>query len=443
MMCDPSEDRWPSALLAALLLVVASCGRPASAAAPDKLHGAAPAAEQQKALTKLITHDATRPPPGIDVEAWAALVPDDNEPTQTRIELGRKLYFEPRLSADGTVSCSTCHDVTRSFTDRRPVSEGIRDQLGHRNAPTTMNAALLQTQFWDARARTLEDQAKLPILNPVEMGMPDEKAAVAAISGDPEYQRMFEAAYGRPVNYEDLGRAIASFERTLIFLDAPFDRFAAGDAAAISESARRGWVLYNGKARCVTCHPLNGSNPLGSDNRFHNVGVSARHQNFEALAIKALAELARDPSLKNIETLAVATELSELGRFLVSKNYSDIGGFRTPQVRNIGITGPYMHDGSMQTLWDVMDHYNKGGEPNPYLDGGIEPLALSESEINDVVAFMFTLTDVRFAEANKAEEKRQRQHAEKTRPFRNDALAQRREISFTATKTSQPSQPTK
>jgi cytochrome c peroxidase len=434
MIHNPRDHLWPHGSVAGLLLLVAACSQQASAAGKDDLHGAAPVAEQQKQLSALITHDTSKPPPGIDPLIWAALVPDDNKPTAARIELGRKLYFDARLSADGTVSCSTCHDVTRSFTDRRPVSEGIREQLGQRNSPTTMNAALLQTQFWDARARTLEDQAKLPILNPVEMGMPDEKAAVAAIAGDPEYQRMFEAAYGRPVNYQDIGRAIASFERTLIFLDSPFDRFLAGDTKAISDSARRGWVLYNGKARCVTCHPVNASSPLGSDNRFHNIGVSARHQNFEGLAFKALAALEKDPSLENIEKLALGTELSELGRFLVSRNYSDIGGFRTPQIRNIGITAPYMHDGSMQTLWDVMDHYNKGGEPNLYLDGGIEPLALSEGELADVIAFLFTLTDVRFASTGQAEEKRQRQHAEKARPFRNDALAQRRDISFKASK---------
>jgi cytochrome c peroxidase len=434
MIHNPRDHGWPHGSIAGLLLLVAACSQQASAADKNNLHGAAPVAEQQKQLSALITHDTSKPPRGIDPLIWAALVPGDNKLTPARTELGRKLYFDARLSADGTVSCSTCHDVTRSFTDRRPVSEGIREQLGQRNAPTTMNAALMQTQFWDARARTLEDQAKLPILNPVEMGMPDEKAAVAAIAGDPEYKRMFEAAYGRPVNYDDIGRAIASFERTLIFLDSPFDRFLAGDSKAISEPAKRGWVLYNGKARCVTCHPVNASSPLGSDNRFHNIGVSARHQNFEGLAFKALAALEKDPSLENIEKLALGTELSELGRFLVSRNYSDIGGFRTPQIRNIGITAPYMHDGSMQTLWDVMDHYNKGGEPNLYLDGGIEPLALSEGEIEDVIAFMFTLTDVRLARTGEAEEKRQRAHAAKARPFRNDALAQRRDISFKASK---------
>jgi len=198
--------------------------------------------------------------------------------------LGKKLYFDKSLSADGTLSCATCHDVTRGFTDQLAVSEGIKDQLGRRNAPTTLNVALLQTVFLDGRSPTLEHQAKLPIVNPIEMGMPDGQAAVDAIKDDAEYQAAFEKTYGREVNYEDIGRAIAAFERTLVFVDSPFQRFLNGDEGAISSEAKKGWELYNEKGRCVTCHPLNPSNPLGTDNRFHNVGVSARHQDFEALA---------------------------------------------------------------------------------------------------------------------------------------------------------------
>src|SRR5262249_27498848 len=156
----------------------------------------------------------------------------------------------------------------------------------------------------------------------------------------------------------------------------PFDHFLAGQTDAISPDAQAGWVLFNGKARCVSCHPLNRSNPIGSDNRFHNIGVSARHQDFEKLAGQALATLAKDNGIQAVDELALSTDMSELGRFLISKNRSDIGGFRTLQLRNVGITAPYMHEGSMQTLWDVMDHYNKGGESNPFLDGGIQPLAL-------------------------------------------------------------------
>ena len=237
--------------------------------------------------------DPLAPPRQVDAQVWAASVPADNALTPERIALGKRLYFETALSRDGTVACATCHDVTRSFTDRRPVSEGVGGKLGRRNAPTTMNAALLHSQFLDGRAATLEDQAGQPILNSVEMAMPNEAAAVAALEKK-GYGPDFQKAYGRKLNYRDLERAIAAFERTLIFLDAPFDRFLAGDARAISDDARAGWALFNGKGRCATCHPINLSNPLGTDGRAHNIGVSARHQDFEQLAVKALAALRKD-----------------------------------------------------------------------------------------------------------------------------------------------------
>ena len=293
-----------------------------------------------------------------------------------------------------------------------------------------MNAALLQSMFWDGRAPSLEEQAKLPILNPIEMGHPDAASAVAAIGGDSAYQDLFEKAYGRAPNYDDLGRAIASFERTLIFLDAPFDRFAAGDAKAMSPAAQRGFALFNGKARCVSCHMINASNPLGTDNLFHNIGVSARKQNFEALAQQALGALQGGAGVEAVDKLALQTDMSELGRFIVTKNRGDIGAFKTEQLRNIGLTAPYMHDGSLRTLWDVMDHYNKGGETNPYLDGGIEPLSLSEDEINDVVAFLFTLTDRRFARENEVALREQQARAAGQRPFRDNALAHRKVLPF-------------
>jgi cytochrome c peroxidase len=435
MYCvETSSGRRAGLLAVALAAAGAGCGSTADAA-PDEanaLHGAAPMAEQEKILAGLYPEgfDVTAPPPMVDPVIWDAMVPDDNKMTAERVELGRKLYFDTRLSADGTVSCATCHDVTRGFTDQRPVSEGIKDQLGQRNAPTTLNAALLQFQFLDGRVRTLEEQALLPIINPIEMGQPDGKAAMAGIAGDAAYEKMFQAAYGRAPNYDDVGRAIAAFERTLIFLDSPFDRYLRGEADAISEQAKQGWALYNGKARCVTCHPLNLANPLGTDNRFHNVGVSARHQDFEKLALQALVLLEKDPSLQNIDELALETELSELGRFMVTRNSADLGAFRTLQIRNVGITGPYMHDGSMQTLWDVMDHYNKGGEPNLNLDGGIEALDLSEEEIEQLVVFMFTLTDRRFEKDNQRALAAQRAHASKNRPFRDPKMASREDLGF-------------
>jgi cytochrome c peroxidase len=392
-------------------------------------HGAMPMQEQQQRLDQLVTGFST--PRGIDPVAWATIyMLAGHELTPERVALGRKLYFDTRLSKDGTLACATCHDVSRGFTDHRSVSEGIGDHLGKRSAPTTMNAALLQSQFWDGRAGSLEEQAKLPILNPIEMGHPDAASAMAAVNTDPAYQGLFQKAYGRAPNYDDLGRAIASFERTLIFLDAPFDRFVAGDSKALSPAAKRGLELFNGKARCVSCHMINSSNPLGTDNLFHNIGVSARKQNFEALAGQALSVLKDGSNAEALDKLAIETDMSELGRFLVTKKREDIGAFKTEQLRNVGLTAPYMHDGSLKTLWDVMDHYNKGGETNAYLDGGIEPLNLSENEINDVVAFLFSLTDTRFAAQNEAALREQQAQAAKNRPLRDNALAHREVLPF-------------
>jgi cytochrome c peroxidase len=396
-------------------------------------HGAMPMEQQLSRIDQLLPkRDGTQAPPEIRGAIWKTFLPKDNDMTEARVALGRKLYFDPRLSADGSVACATCHDVSRGFTDQRNVSEGIRDQLGRRNAPTTMNAFLMQSQFLDGRSATLEDQAKLPIVNPIEMGHPNGDAAVKGIAGDADYKRMFQDAYGRAPNYDDVGRALAAFERTLVFLDAPFDDFARGNVEALSPAAREGWRLFNERGRCVTCHWINPSNPLGTDNRFHNIGVSARHQDFESLAGRAMAELAKDGGIDNIDQLALSTDMSELGRFMVTKNRADIGGFKTSQIRNIALTGPYMHDGSMQTLWDVVDHYNKGGEANPYLDGGIEPLALSEDEVTALVEFMVALTDKRFAAQGQEELTRQRGIASTKRPFRDEALAMRKKFPFEA-----------
>jgi len=428
---NPATRTLLGGVLAGGLLWALIAAAESPPAAPQGKHGDASAEQQLAELEKLkLEQDVTKVPAGLDAIVWAAFVPEDNKITPERVALGRKLYFDTRLSKDGTVSCATCHDVTRGFTDQRAVSEGINQQLGKRNAPTTLNAALLQVMFWDGRSPSLDHQAKMPILNPVEMGMPDEATALKAIRDVPEYQEAFQKAYGREMSYDDVGRAIAAFERTLIFVDSPFRRFLNGDASAISAQAKAGMELFNGKARCVACHQMNPSNPLGTDNRFHNVGVSARHQNFESLAQKALKALSAGASEQKLDELAVGTDLSELGRFMVTHDRSDIGAMRTPQILNVGITPPYMHDGSMETLWDVMDHYNKGGEANPFLDGGIEPLALTEAEIDQVVAFLFTLTDVRFAMENDRQFDLQKAKAQKQRPFRDEAMAMRKILPF-------------
>jgi cytochrome c peroxidase len=391
-------------------------------------HGALGFAQQQAQLDtlKLLTSGAV--PSGVDAPFWRHFAPQAD--TAAQVALGRKLYFDPRLSADDSVSCATCHDVSRSFTDLRPVSEGIGGKLGRRNAPTTMNAALITPLFWDGRSDSLAHQAGQPVMNPIEMGMADRDAVVGKLAKTGDYPSEFQTAFGRAIDYAGIENAIAAFERTLIFLDAPFDRWQAGDTKAMPAQAVRGHTLFMGKARCASCHPLNATNPLGTDFRFHNIGVSAKDKNFEKLAGQALQVLAKDSSEQALDQLALATDMSELGRFVVTKNYADIGSFRTPQLRNVSITGPYMHDGSMQTLWDVVDHYNKGGEGNPWLDGGMEALALTEDEITDLVSFLAMLTDHRFAAQDEAEDKRQSALAKTQRPFRDEALAMRKKLTF-------------
>ena len=400
---------------------------------PQGHHGAATEEYQQRVLDTLRPEAGTTNfvPNGIDPVYWNSLIPKDNEITPARIVLGRKLYFEPKLSADGTVSCATCHDVTRGFSDQQPTSEGIGGQFGTRNSPTTMNVTLLHTMFWDGRSPTVDHQAMQPIINPVEMGMEENEAVIiAGIKDDPEYQKMFRDAYGREVNYPDIGRAIATFERTLNFLDTPFRRYLNGDRNAISADAIEGWKLFNREGRCMSCHPISPSNPLGTDNKFHNIGVSAEQQDYPHLAAEVMQILQRDTSDKTLDMLALETKFGELGRFTVTHNIHEIGAFRTPMLLNVGITGPYMHDGSFKTLWDVVDHYNAGGEPNLFLDGGIEPLNLTDRQVDQLVAFLFTLTDVRFAAENNRRYQEQQSIARRDRPERNRPVAERKVLSF-------------
>ncbi|MGZ3443679.1 MAG: cytochrome-c peroxidase [Polyangia bacterium] len=351
-----------------------------------------------------------------------AVTPPDNPTTADKVALGQKLFFDGRLSADGTVACASCHDPDQGFADGKRTSVGIKQQVGHRNAPTILNALYNDTQFWDGRAHLLEDQAKLPITNKIEMGMPSLEAAVAQVAKVPEYQQAFQRLFGRAVNGDDLARALAAYERSQVAFDAPFDRFLAGDDKALDAAARRGWATFNGRGRCMSCHGINGTQPTFSDNKFHNVGVAAHKQNFVELARKGL-ELVDSGDPEAVDKAALQTDLSELGRFLVTKNVHDVGAFKTSTLRNILVTPPYFHDGSQDTLWDVMDHYNKGGVQNPFLDGGIQRLGLSESEIDDLVAFLASLTSDRYAAIGKKELARQRALSRTKRPERDTAAA--------------------
>lgn len=363
---------------------------------------------------------------GAPVDQTLARIPSDNPQTPQKIALGEKLFFDGRLSADGTVACATCHDPARAFTDGRPVSIGIHGRAGQRNAPTVLNALYNKTQFWDGRATTLEEQAELPIINPVEMGQPNIAAAVARLWNIKEYHEAFQSVFGRPPNAADLCRAIACYERTLLSFNSPFDRFIAGDRNAIDASAKRGWKLFNGQARCNKCHALNDNQPnliSFTDNNFHNIGIGIIRHRVVPLARKA-RKLVNSGNSAAIDHAAIQSKFSVLGRFLVTKNQPNIAAFKTPNLRNVVITAPYFHDGSQQTLWDVMDHYNKGdGLKNPFLDQDIQPLALSENDINDLVALLAALTSDDYKEQGTGELARQRAIARTNRPQRDTARA--------------------
>ena len=394
----------------------AAFGIPLLLLAVTALSSATPSrAEERKAPDDL--------PLGVSKVLWELSVPPGAEPTADKVALGEKLFKDKRLSINDTVACATCHDPDRGFVDHKSLSEGVggKAKPTQRNSPTVLNAMFNATQFWDGRAPSLEEQAKLPILNPIEMGQKSPDDVVAKVRAIPEYAQSFQRLFGRDLTYDDLVAAIAAFERTQYAGDAPFDHYLHGDSKAIDASAQRGWVLFNGKGRCNECHAFNTVTPLFSDQKFHNIGIAAHKTDFIGLARRA-TEIVRSGDLKQIDELAIQSDLSELGRFLVTKQANDIGAFKTPNLRDIAVTGPYMHDGSMQTLWDVMDHYNKGGVPNPNLDGGMQRLGLTEPEIDDMVAFLATLTSARFAAFGKKEMARQR-GLKNVRPERDTAVA--------------------
>jgi cytochrome c peroxidase len=297
-------------------------------------------------------------PLGLDDEAFK--VPADNPITKEKVELGRLLFFDKRLSANNTIACASCHIPALAFTDGQPVSTGINSQQGGRSAPTAINRGFSTAQFWDGRAATLEDQSIGPFANLIEHGFASHDELIKKINSIKGYKKLFSDVYGKKkLTKENVGRAIAAFQRTLISGNSPFDRFDYdGDQKAISESAKRGKNLFFDKARCNLCHM--GTN--FSDEKFHNIGIG----------------------WDDSDTL-------DLGRYRVSKNEKDLGAFKTPTLREITKTAPYMHDGRFATLEDVIKHYNKGGVKNPFLDNQVIPLNLSDLEIKDLLSMLRSL----------------------------------------------------
>src|ERR1700730_860897 len=258
------------------------------------------------------------------------------------------------------------------------------------------------------------------------MGQPSLDAAVARIAAIGEYQQAFRRVFGRPPTGPDLVRAIASYERTQLSFDSPFDHFIAGDRNAIDDAAKRGWEIFNTRGRCNKCHALTEDKrdvTTFTDNDFHNIGIGVIRHNVVALARQA-ERLINSGDAAAIDRAAIQTDMSALGRFLISKKDADIASFKTPNLRNVLVTGPYFHDGSQETLWDVVDHYNKGdGLQNPYLDEDIQPLALSEADIDDVVAFLASLTSPGYKELGVKELARQRALSRTSRPQTDTARA--------------------
>jgi len=295
-------------------------------------------------------------PLGLDPDAFK--VPGNNPMTRKKIELGRLLFFDKRLSQNGAIACATCHMPELAFTDGQPVSTGIHHQQGGRSAPTAINRAFSTAQFWDGRAPTLEDQSIGPFVNPVEHGFADHDELVAKLKTIEGYKKLFKEVFGSEITKEKVGMAIATFQRTLMSGNSPFDRYDwEGDVKAISESARRGRDLFFGKARCNLCHM--GTN--FSDEKFHNIGIG-----WDGGTI-------------------------DLGRYAVTHDPKEIGTFKTPTLREISRTAPYMHDGRFATLRDVVEHYNKGGVKNPFLDNQVIPLNLTEQEKRDLIEMLRAL----------------------------------------------------
>ncbi len=330
-------------------------------------------------------------------------VPADNPQTRAKIKLGDRLFNDMRFSTTGEVACATCHAADKAMTDSPLVtSEGINKLTGTRNAPTVLNAAYNKTQFWDGRSPSLEDQARHPFLNPVEMGLADHQPIIEVIRGDRQYKRDFKRVFGTSpdeITIEHVIKAIAAFERTQITGDSPFDRYYfAGDATAMTDSAIRGFEVFLNQGRCVSCHTIEQDHALFTDHKFHNIGVGINDIESRVPHLAGAFLRAKNQGADVDITVLTDPDVSHLGRFAVDEELTSMGAFKTSTLRNIAATSPYMHDGSLKTLRDVVVHYNNGGvtdatqSANAFLSGGIRPLNLSEEQIDDLVSFMEALT---------------------------------------------------
>jgi cytochrome c peroxidase len=287
--------------------------------------------------------------------------PSDNPWSQEKHELGRRLFFDPILSGDNSISCASCHKREFNWTDGLARAKGFKGKELARNSPTILNSGFSSFQFWDGRAPSLEDQAKAPIQSPVEMNQNVDEL-IYELKSNQEYVALFQKAFGsEKIDLSRIAKAIAVFERSLISGTSPYDRFWRGDKTALSKKAKKGMDLFFGKAKCSICH----NGPFFTDNQFHNIGVPA-------------------------------SEEIDLGRQKITGEEFHERAFKTPGLRDLSLSGPYMHDGSLKSLKEVIEFYDKGGDDNENKSPFIGPIGLSDREENNLVEFLISLTSDAF-----------------------------------------------
>jgi cytochrome c peroxidase len=336
--------------------------------------------------------DALTPGAGLGVPLLSAA----GERAAERIALGRKLFMDRRLSPNGTMSCGMCHVPEQGFAvNELTTAVGIEGRSLRRNAPTVLNVGFNTSLFHDGRTATLEQQAWAPLLAVDEMGNPSREAVVARIGRLSDYAGWFERAFpNQGLSPDTIGAALAAYQRSLVSGGSRFDRWLfLGEAGALSASERRGYVVFRGKAQCSACHEIGAQHALFTDNAFHNtgVGVPTGDRSTSQVKVQLAPGVETKVSVGMLDALFGAPAKDE-GRFEVTRIEKDRFAFRTPSLRNVALTAPYMHDGSLARLRDVVDYYDHGGNHNPGLDKFMIPLFLSEREKEDLVAFLRSLT---------------------------------------------------
>ena len=327
----------------------------------------------------------------------AVPVPEDNPVTKEKISLGRRLFFDRRLSINDTISCAICHIPEQGFTNNEiQTAIGVEGRSGKRNSPTIYNVAYLEMLFHDGRESTLEQQVWAPFLARNEMANPSIGYVLDKIRAIPEYDGLFEKAFnGRGPTMETVGMALASYQRTLNAANSPFDRWYYGkEEDAVSEQVKHGFNLFIGKGACSVCHIVEEDYALLTDNQLHNTGLgylASMGITSKTTRVQLAPGVFTELDTEVIKRVSKPKE-NDVGRYEVTENPHDRWKFRTPTLRNISLTAPYMHDGSLLTLRAVMEFYNQGGVPNELLSPLIKPLGLTNEEIDDIIVFLESLT---------------------------------------------------